>query len=231
MQRTLSSRVERLEASAPKQVEREEPISAPDVQEALDRLRRIINLSGEPDDRAAALTLEERLAVARRDAAPKPDVWADLWDPQLGRLRNQLVKPDRRPARAARELELLILERDGRINSDTAKAYRANIDAHFEAEPFGSVGLLELPCPVVIENEPAVADAALQKCPLRETLPLETQLELAKRDAEGDQRRWDAAEAKGTPYQFRAISEEYSKWTIVDLERKLAERDRRPPAA
>lgn len=223
----LARRIVELERRVPPPVK---PIQPIDLKALLKVLR---DISGyEPWEnrelrlnREAQLTLEERLALARRDAIPKPSEWKNLWDPQLGCLRMQEVidpKPER-AAEAARELEIQILERDGKIDSDTAETLRANADAHFRARlqrapsPVENVDLMTLPFPILIEDQEAVAEEALRKCPLRKSLPLEEQLEIAKTEL--------AATRGSSRYEPGGLFEKVDEGKVRELEIKILERD------
>lgn len=108
------------------------------------------------DRRCQVLTLKERLAIARDDA---------------------VTATDRSAATAARALEVRILERDKKVSSADARRLRMNAAAHWSR----GEELLPLPAPVTLDQA-AVLAQALERCPRREDLPLEGQLELLHDD-------------------------------------------------
>ena len=129
--------------------------------------------------------------------------------------------------RCARALEIRLLERDGKTAAAMAKKLRANIDAYFQAKDDESVDVLPLPTPVFIEDEDAVADEALQKCPLRESLPLERQLELENDDYQKDlaERRERARSGGWLLSGFGDFRDKLHADAIGSLERRIRERD------
>jgi hypothetical protein len=171
---------------------------------------------------------EERLALARRDSRPEPDRWIEVWDPQLACVRPRLVPYDRGPMRCARELEVQILERDGTIDAAMADELRANIDAFFHAKAGESVDVLPLPLPVLIQDEDLVADEALQKCPLRESLPLESQLKLEHEDYQRDlAERRERANTEGRLLSgLGDLCDKLHADAVAKLEQRIRERDR-----
>jgi hypothetical protein len=231
---TLHKRISKLEmrAAAYVQMDEQGTLSDEEVRRRLDKLLKQSRtaLGYEPMDRVRLLTLEERLALARRDARPRPERWVEAWDPQLACLRSQLVPYDRRPMRCARELEVQILERDGQIDAAMADELRANIDAYSHAKDGESVNVLPLPWPVFIEDEDAVADAALQKCPLRESLPLERQLELRQEDYQREvaERRERAKTGDWLLSGLGDLCDKLHVDAIANLEQRIRERDQQP---
>ena len=213
----LNKRVLELEKRAGKEQPKEPEARHFDPDAAMARL--CAAMMCEPPDRETLLTLEERLAIARREAVPKPEVWADRWDPSLGKLRYQLIPQDTGPANTARELEIMILQRDGKITPPEATRLR------------GGRLELELPFPVVIGNEDAVADEALRKCPPRESLSLEEQLRLETEEMEEYKDRATRLATEGLGESFRASSNDcmitLHQQRIAELQRKIADRDQK----
>ena len=238
MSALFSRRIAELERRAPTRTQKDEAetLSGEEIDRRMHETLKLFRttLGYEHQDRARLLTLEERLALARRDARPKPERWEDKWDPQLGCVRSRLVPYDKSPMVCARELEVQILERDGKIDPATAKELRKNIDAYKHYSHGKSVEVLALPTPIIIDDEESVADEALRKCPPRESLPLERQLELEKEDHQRDlakRREWaNALEKAGrrVPHGHSGLHELRDKVhadRVADLERRICERD------
>ena len=135
--------------------------------------------------------------------------WIDLW-----------------PDVAARELEIRILERDNRIDEQTAGALRDNLRKHFFED---ADALLELP--VTIEfDEVASLFSARAQCPRRSTLPLEQQLAMLKEDHEHALR--ERERPTSSDFVVNAALDSLDKTRdhmhenlVKDLERRIRQRD------
>ncbi len=131
------------------------------------------------DRRGSALSLEQRLALARDDERYARE------HPEPIHVTSLEVEVGEGAARfagiAARELEIRILERDGLLDAGAARSLRENAQAYFmhsvvagkvvqppSSEP--RVELSPLPNPVDFD-EPAVLDAARESVPRRSVLP------------------------------------------------------------
>lgn len=175
------------------------------------------------DWRHASLSLEELLAIAREDAAPKPEVWADQWDSRLACLRSQPVRVDyMSPAIAAREIEIRILERDQRIDAATAHSLRDNLQGYRlkDAEP-----LYQLPAPIVFD-EAASLSSAREQCPRRETLPLEQQLAMMREDHRRE--RESRAEGSGMSPGLVAFTDRLHEVLEKELEQRISDQEASP---
>jgi hypothetical protein len=233
MRRALSGRIEKLESvvptpSPPKQLSKEE----------MDRALRSVRTIAYSDWCHHGLSLEQLLAFARDDGAhaqanpqstsspgllqEASGVWVHFW-----------------PAVSAREFEIQILERDEKVDAETAQSLRRNIRERFFADTgpvtesrYGAT-LTPLPHPVEFD-EAAALKAARQQCPLDGSLPLEKELQL-REDHLHEIRQRDLTPG---PYgTFEKISDESDAYfghdtyaqTIAKLKEKIAECDRRQP--
>ena len=182
MRQTLSSRIQQLESKV--STPQPEPLSKQEREQRDAKLIRILNTSGYSDWRHDGLSLEQLLALARDDsthalASPRaswspgfrqdaPGAWVTFW-----------------PAVSAREFEIQILERDVKIDAETAESLRKNLHSHFFA-PDDSAAvqrepLAKLPHPIEFD-EAAALNAARLQCPHFDSLALEEQIEYLEED-------------------------------------------------
>jgi hypothetical protein len=218
MRRTLSSRIDQLEKSAPDPKQKSKRMS----ETQLRALMRVLRTPHEYSTwRHAGLSLEQLLALARDDSARNhANPWAAV---------------------GAREFEIQILERDAKIDAETAESLRKNLDAHFARDDSAAAQrepLADLPMPIKFDEAGALKAARLQ-CPLFDSLPLEGQVQyleedLLKRRQYVAQRRAAAARADATvedrldaSMAELGLDFEQDELEIGKLKEKIAERDRR----
>ena len=155
---------------------------------------------------------------------------------------------DDNEAEIAREYEIRVLERDAKIDADTALCLRKNLLAHFFASDAAPrEPLAELPYPIEFDEAAALKAARLQ-CPHFDSLSLEGQLKyleedlLKKRQRAATSRQHAEAVVLRAPGSKEALNARIdasmwelgpgpgAQWGIVyqitELKEKIAERDR-----
>jgi hypothetical protein len=185
------------------QIERRDP-------PPLDEIRSTFNTLSYRSWRHRDLTLEQLLALARDNARHGDDGTQYSWQ-----------RPeDDVPARAtwaAREFEIRVLLRDGRIDETNARALR------------GASPLADLPHPLEFD-EPAALTTARKKCPRRNTLPLERQLEMLREDhAHELQQRLSEMPSRQSEAGWSSLNtycDKVYEVCVADLMKQIAERDR-----
>ncbi len=191
----------------------------------LDRLISRMNTVSYNDWRHASLSLEELLALARDDGRYARANPIAKWSPGH-RQHQQGQWIDFWPDVGARELEIRILERDGRIDQATARALRDNLREHFLEN---TATLHDLPA-LIEFDEAAALHTARAQCPRRETLPLERQLAIVMEDRE--RHLLERAATKSDPSQTHSIADleplfdRMHAIAVKDLEDRIRERDR-----
>jgi hypothetical protein len=121
------------------------------------------------------VSLQELLALARDDTAHANENPRTAWSPGY-REAEKGRWVDVWPQVAVREFEIRILERDGLIDSELAKRLRTNLQAFLGHEE----RLADLPVNLALDQ--ATLEVAREKCPRRESLPPNVQLELLQAD-------------------------------------------------
>jgi hypothetical protein len=234
MNTRLQRRVTELESAALARMKR--PIDDassihPDVIYQLTRKLALLRYS---DWRHECLSLEELLALARDDDARAQATPATKWAPGLCQIAEGHWV-DRSPARAVREIEIRILERDRKVDDRTARSLRDDAHKHFfakagpDAELSRPPPLTQLPVPIDLDQRALLA-SALKKCPRREELSLEEQLELKHED----HRRDLVERAKPRTYPpgikpplpgLDALRDTIHQQRVIELQRLIRERD------
>jgi hypothetical protein len=192
------------------------------------QMLRLLPLGYSGSWRFDTLSLEQLLALARDDSVRED---AD----KMASAAN------------AREFEIQILERDAKINAETARSLRKNLHAHFFGhDGYTAVGtetLGKLPHPVEFD-ESAALKVARSRVPHFASLSLEERLECMQEDLRGEAQRaaqsrlhanavalraprskeWVNAEAVARLHELRPIGVEHK---IKELQEKIAERNRK----
>lgn len=225
--RHLERRLGRIEARCP--AVRIETLPDPEAETAkLYRLSSKLNILGYDTWRHVGLSLEERLAIARDDSAREQANPASTRSP--GRWPNgQGGFVDRWPDIGAREFEIRILERDGRIDEQTARLLRDNVRDHFFE---GTETLHDLPHPIDFDELVSLRTAR-EKCPRRESLPLEQQLEMEHEDHAvnvrdriiNNKHAGSANAPVGLP-SLNAFQDKMHEYRVKELVNRIKERDR-----
>lgn len=186
----------------------------------LDRLISRLNILSYDDWRHASLSLEERLALARDDGFFARATPSAKWSPGL-RENQQGDWVSIGPDVSAREIEIMILERDGKIEEPTARSLRDNL-SRYRSEK--SETLRELPAPIQFD-EAASLRSAREKCPRRETLPLEQQLSMFQEDHDRKVRERAVSPNTVGTVQMWDVGDRIHEYFVNDLARRIRERD------
>jgi hypothetical protein len=113
---------------------------------------------------------------------PQPDVAPRPRKQPLTQRSALTLARDDNEAEIAREYEIRVLERDAKIDADTALCLRKNLLGHFFASDAAPrEPLAELPHPIEFD-EAAVLKAARLQCPHFDSLSLEGQLKYLEED-------------------------------------------------
>jgi hypothetical protein len=245
MRRMLGNRIEQLEerAAMTRTALESKPVVWDEYRTA--KLLRAMRTIDYRTWRHAGLSLEQLLALARDDSAlaqanprstwspgylqAEPGAWVNIW-----------------PAVGAREFEIQILERDGKIDAETAQSLSKNIhDRFFVSGPVTehAYGAPLTPLPHAIAfDEAAALKAARLQCPYFDSLPLEGQLEYLEEDLLKSRQHAAASRQHATAVALRAPRSKEAlhaemlarlgdrgpniETEITKLREKIAERDR-----
>lgn len=177
--------------------------------------------------RHAALSLEERLALARDDIAhaeseatrtPSPGrrqngrgLWVSIW-----------------PEVSTREIAIRIGERDSMIDQEAADALRENLHAHFFADTEALQTL-----PYSIELDQAVIKNVRATCPRRDALSLQRQLTMLNEDHDHEialraERHDHGARPSATFDSLDAFQDRMHEILAKELLARIREADRSP---
>jgi len=209
----LKARIERLEQRARERTAAKPAVTVNDPAEGakLEQFSALLAMSPYRDWRHEPLSFEQLLALARDDCKREPSA--------------------QRLARAAREIEIRILLRDGKTDEAEASALRANADAHF-----GLLGgddhssLTALPFPMEFDEGKALR-AARAQCPFRESLALERQLEMHEEDHAHELQERGRRPERLMDRSMDAVNDKMYEIRLRELQEKICERDTRAVAA
>lgn len=222
----LLQRISRLERIMNQRVSSEiqSEMGPVETEEMIECVRSSLSILDYRTWRHEGLSLEQLLALARDDGRYAQ---AHPHEPHFGSLYED-VGPNAagRAAHACREFEIRILERDRRIDIETARALRVNA-----ANVFRSLGAQDWqeglrPLPTVIEfDEPIALVEARSRCPRRSSLPIERQVEMEHEDHAHEVRqratRQRPSRAGSLDHSFDAVRDRIHQLRIAELEAML----------